>query len=149
MSLNTQSLGGMDNTNIHKFVWSWAIILSNCVLFFHSTVCKCVRGDLRGFKLSWEFYLQFNIFCSLSTEHSGFKSPKADTCNSPFHCSKETSQEAMEKEFWQKLFGKCTFIIASGTCSKSLRLKSQLCEKFKFEFPVLLSHQVWLLVLFL
>lgn len=148
MSLNTQNLSGVDNTNLNKFIWSWAIILTNCVLVLHSTVNKCVRCDLRAFEFFWKFYLYFNIFCSLSTEHSGSKSPKTDTCNSSFDCSKETSQEAMEKEFWQKLFSKCTFIIVSRTCNKSLRLKSQLCEKF-IGFPVLSGSQIWLLVLFL
>lgn len=139
----------MDNTNLNKLVWSWDIMLSNCVLFLHSTVNRCVRCDLRDFEIFGKFYLYFKISCSLSTEHSGFKSPKTDTCNSSFNCSKETSQEAMEKEFWQKLFSKCMFIIASGTCNKSLRLKYQLCEKLKFEFPVLFSSEIWPLVLFL
>lgn len=105
-----------------------------------------MRYNLRGFELLKKFYLYFNSFYSFSTEHSGSKSPKTDTCNSSFNCSKKTSQEAMEEEFWQKLFSKCTFIIASGTCNKSLRMKSRLCEKLKFEFPLLFSTQIWLLV---
>lgn len=80
------------------------------------------------------------FFCSFSTEHSGFKSPKTNTCNSSLNCSKETSQEAMEKEFWQKLFSKCTFIIASGTCLSSHP------ERKKLEFLVLFSSHIWLLV---
>lgn len=50
MSLNTQNLSGVDNTNLNKFVRSWSITLSNCILFLDSTVNKFVRCDLRGFE---------------------------------------------------------------------------------------------------
>jgi len=46
------------------------------------------------------------FFSFLSAEPPVFKPPNTDLCNSSFNCNKETSQEALEKEFWQKLFCK-------------------------------------------
>lgn len=39
------------------------------------------------------------FFSFLSAEPPVFKPPNTDLCNSSFNCNKETSQEALEKEF--------------------------------------------------